>query len=173
MIAFVGSRNPIKLAAVVAGMKRVYGTDEVLPVDIITGDLPVQPMSMSDTYYGANVRAARSLKNGTRGIGVGLEGGLAQIGRNWYCVSWVTVIHTRGNIASAMGPAVMVPKPVMELVNAGMELGDADDKYFGLTNSKQNGGLVGTITEGLVTREQTFTLAVVTALCSLEHCVIK
>jgi inosine/xanthosine triphosphatase len=57
-----------------------------------------------------------------------------------------------GGVCSAMGPAVLVPPPVMDLVSGGFELGDAEDRYYHVRNSKQNTGLVGIVTHGLVTR---------------------
>jgi inosine/xanthosine triphosphatase len=169
MIIVVGSRNPVKVRAVHVGLSRVIMDDFTLVETSLDGypDVIDQPMSMSETWVGARRRAMYALQQCNGDLGVGLEGGLAQIEDEWFCVSCVAIADSRGMILSAMGPAVYVPAPIIELVQTGMELGDADDQYFGLSNSKQAGGLVGTITDGLVTREDGFTQAVIIAMKSV------
>jgi inosine/xanthosine triphosphatase len=169
MIVIVGSQNPIKVNAVRRGLSKVFGGEcSIIGVPLSGLRLPDQPMTMEDTLMGARRRAVHSVLAGDCDLGVGLEGGLARIDDEWFCVSWASVANKCGEIKSAMGPCVYVPPPVMRLVESGIELGEADDQYFGLVNSKQAGGLVGTMTQGLVTREQTFTQAVIIALSSMD-----
>jgi inosine/xanthosine triphosphatase len=169
MIAIIGSLNPIKINAARNGLTIAF-TDEcrVIGVPLNGLQLPNQPMTMEDTLMGARRRAVHSVLAGDCDLGIGLEGGLAHIDDEWFCISWAAVANRDGEIKSAMGPCVYVPPPVMRLVESGMELGDADDQYFGLSNSKQSSGLVGTMTHDLVTREHGFTQAVIIALCSMS-----
>jgi len=53
---------------------------------------------------------------------------------------------------------------VVALIQAGMELGHADDLVFQAQNSKQQGGSVGLLTHGLITREAYYQQAMVLAL---------
>jgi non-canonical (house-cleaning) NTP pyrophosphatase len=53
---------------------------------------------------------------------------------------------------------------VVALIQDGMELGHADDLVFQAQNSKQQGGSVGLLTHGLITREVYYQQAMVLAL---------
>ena len=53
---------------------------------------------------------------------------------------------------------------VRELVEQGLELGDADDLVFGESNSKQQNGAVGLLTDNVETRTSLYEQAVVLAL---------
>jgi non-canonical (house-cleaning) NTP pyrophosphatase len=53
---------------------------------------------------------------------------------------------------------------VQELMDQGLELGDANDRVFATVNSKHQGGAFGLLTAGLYTREGVYTEALVTAL---------
>lgn len=174
MLVIVGSQNPIKVNAARRGLSRIYGDNcDIKGISLSELQLPDQPLTLEDTLTGAQRRAIHSVLTKDCDLGIGLEGGLAEIAGEWFSVSWAAVANRHSKLKSAMGPCVYVPPPVMRLVKSGLELGEADDEYFGLTNSKQNGGLIGTITEGLVTREQTFTQAITIALCSLERTAIS
>ena len=57
-----------------------------------------------------------------------------------------------------------LPPAVKELVDAGMELGEANDRVFSTVNSKQGGGAYGLLTEGRYTRESIYTQTLIIAL---------
>ncbi len=57
----------------------------------------------------------------------------------------------------------------MDLVRQGLELGAANDVVFGQTNSKQGTGLIGLLTNNLLTRESVFRDAVISALTTFLH----
>jgi inosine/xanthosine triphosphatase len=164
----VGSQNPVKIRAAARGLAAVHGRDICVIGIALRLPLPDQPMSMEETLEGSRLRATHAVAAPGADLGVGLEGGLTQFCDQWYCVSWVTVADCDGGVCSAMGPAVLVPPPVMDLVSGGLELGDAEDQYYRVRNSKQNTGLVGIVTHGLVTREDVFVMPVTMALCSLR-----
>ena len=54
-----------------------------------------------------------------------------------------------------------------------MELGDADDVVFGRSNSKQESGVVGLLTEGRMTRKQYYQHACLLALIPVTHPLYK
>ncbi len=62
-----------------------------------------------------------------------------------------------------------VPLPSLALVLEGMELGTANDQVFGKVNSKQDTGLIGLLTNDLLTREGVFRDAVISALARFLH----
>ena len=50
------------------------------------------------------------------------------------------------------------------MVRVGIELGEADDIYFGRTNSKQKDGAVGILTSGEIDRKSYYEHAIIMAL---------
>ena len=58
---------------------------------------------------------------------------------------------------------------IKELIDAGMELGEANDQVFSTVNSKHQGGAFGLLTHGLYTRESVYTEALVMALVPLVN----
>ena len=61
-----------------------------------------------------------------------------------------------------------LPKAISDLVDGGMELGDADDAVFGSTNAKQSGGTIGHLTKGLISRTQYYTPMVILAFVPFQ-----
>jgi non-canonical (house-cleaning) NTP pyrophosphatase len=57
-----------------------------------------------------------------------------------------------------------LPKKIQNLVENGVELGEADDEVFGRKNSKHKDGAVGILTGGLVDRTSYYKEAVVMSL---------
>lgn len=53
---------------------------------------------------------------------------------------------------------------VKDLVMTSMELGEANDRVFSTTNSKQSGGAFGLLTDGLLTRKSVYTQTLILAL---------
>ncbi len=82
-------------------------------------------------------------------FGVGIESGLEEIDGIWFSTGWVVIIDTDG----------------LE----GLELGAANDVVFGKPNSKQANGLIGLLTNDILTREGVFRDAVISALARFLH----
>jgi non-canonical (house-cleaning) NTP pyrophosphatase len=62
-----------------------------------------------------------------------------------------------------------LPKKIIELIDSGMELGDADDVIFNRKNSKQKNGAVGILTKDLIDREKYYTHAIIMALIPFNN----
>ena len=60
------------------------------------------------------------------------------------------------SISEARSVTLPLPPAVRELVDSGLELGDANDRVFATLNSKQGGGACGLLTDGLYTRESVY-----------------
>ena len=58
---------------------------------------------------------------------------------------------------------------MQQLVNSGLELGEANDRVFSTLNSKQGGGAFGLLTDGLMTRESVYTQTLTLALIPFVH----
>ena len=70
--------------------------------------------------------------------------------------AWIVVEDAEGNTARGRSGSFALPPKVQQLVNAGVELGHANDQVFGQKNSKQSGGAVGSLTGGLISRQQLY-----------------
>ena len=57
-----------------------------------------------------------------------------------------------------------LPPEIAGLVRQGVELGHADDRVFGRSNSKEKDGAIGILTDGLVDRKAYYAHAVMLAL---------
>lgn len=115
-------------------------------------------------------------------LAIGLEGGLEWMEsdedeekpkKELYCMAWMAIYGRRqvptveifaspqaqsyfGDkrpiFATSKTASFLLPRAIVQLVEQGMELGDADDKVFGRTMSKHGSGTVGILTDGLIDR---------------------
>jgi len=122
-------------------------------------------------------------------MAVGLEGGLERRKvsnrTDLYCMAWMAVYGRRqaqsvdvlasADVSTYFGDKSPIfglsktacfglPSKVSELVEQGMELGDADDKVFNRVKSKHGSGSVGILTDGIVDRSMYYEHALYMAL---------
>jgi non-canonical (house-cleaning) NTP pyrophosphatase len=69
-----------------------------------------------------------------------------------------------GARGAARSAAFALPARVTELLEAGLELGDAVDETFGVHGSKRAGGAVGLLTAGALDRSDLYAQVVLLAL---------
>lgn len=166
----VGSKNPVKIQAVKQAFEKVW-PDEVWHVegtDVDSG-VPDQPMSDSESIKGATNRATRALRALNPNFAVGLEGGIQEIDGKYFDCGWVVVKDKEGNIGVGSSVRMIVPKKMMKLIREGYELGDVDDKIFGLENTKHGSGHFGLMTKDAITRTHGYTDGVIAALTLFIH----
>ena len=165
----VGSTNPGKIEAVRSAFSAVFPGSElrIYAVSVESG-VPSQPRGDVETKNGAECRArnadnAYTLEHGsTPDFAVGLEGGVCL--EAVQCFAWMA-IHSRSQMSCARTASFSLPKAISDLmITEGLELGDADDKFFGRSNSKQEDGSVGILTGGLITRSTYYHHSLVLAL---------
>lgn len=160
----VGSRNPVKLAAVRAVLGTVAPTASVEAVAVGSG-VPDQPFGDDETIRGAleRARAARELLNAD--FGVGLEGGVVEMpdGTMRTC-AWAAVVARDGRHGVGGSLAMPLPDSVARLIRDGVELGHAMDQLTGQTETKHGAGAVGILTAGLVDRQRAYEVLVAYAL---------
>lgn len=164
-IIAVGSKNPVKVNAARTGIGDLLGVElEVRGIEAASG-VAAQPMGDDETRLGA-VNRARNALAAIAGaeFGVGLEGGVVEIGNAMYCCAWCAIVSRNGRTGWASTGRCELPPPVAELIRGGMELGAADDAVFGRTNSKQGEGAVGLLTRGRIDRAAFYAPAVTMAL---------
>ncbi len=126
-------------------------------------------MSNIESVRGARNRAVLARDVLQADYGVGIESGLEEIDGIWFSTGWVVIVDTVGLEGVSSSMFRPVPLPSMGLVRQGMELGAANDVVFGKTNSKQANGLIGLLTNDILTREGVFRDAVIGALARFLH----
>ena len=71
-------------------------------------------------------------------------------------------------VPAAIIPLFLPPK-IVKLINEGLELGDADDIVFNKSNSKQENGAVGLLTNNIINRTSYYFEAVILALIPFKN----
>ncbi len=171
MLVAIGSTNPVKIAATSAAFRAVWPHESWLfePVATPSG-VADQPMSNGESIRGARNRASRALAAADdAAYGVGIESGLTEIEGMWFSTGWIAIFDRSGREGLSSSMIRPVPLPSMALVQTGHELGDANDVVFGKTNSKQDTGLIGLLTNNILTREGVFRDAIISALARFLH----
>lgn len=160
----VGSRNPVKVAAVRAVVARVSPATEVVAVAVASG-VPDQPWGDDETIRGAATRARAALAETGADLAVGLEGGVVALpdGGVRSC-AWAVAVGADGRESVGGSLAMPLPPAVAAALRAGAELGPAMDTLAGTVNVKHGTGAVGLLTGGLVTRQQAYEPLVAYAL---------
>ncbi len=173
----VGSKNPVKLAAVRQAFFRAFPDRPLVCVghDVPSG-VSDQPWGHAETRMGALQRARGALLAETGAdYAVGIEGGV--VGEvSLRSVAYVAIRRSRDTRYSVEQTASFALPPRVARLLRGqepghgkLELGAACDLVFNETNSKQQGGTVGALTRGLIDRTTYYEHAVVCALAPFLH----
>ena len=162
----VASQNPVKIGATREAFASVFPSDaiDVVGVEVDSG-VGNQPDSDARTRQGARARlTAACIANADADYWVGQEGGVDVVGGQLMAFAWMAIRGRNGDTSEARSATLPLPPAVKELVDAGMELGDANDRVFATLNSKQGGGAYGLLTGGRYTRESVYAQTLVIAL---------
>lgn len=161
----IGSKNPVKIQSVKEAFELAWPNKkwQFIGVDVKSG-VSDQPMSDLESIKGAKTRAKRALKALDGDFGVGLEGGLQKVGKDWFDAGWIAVINKAGQVGIGSTVRMITPSKMMKLIKGGMELGLVNDKLFGINNSKHGDGHFGLMTNNIITRSSGYRDGVVTAL---------
>jgi len=159
----VGSLNPVKVAAVAAVFRRVWPEAEIVPVSVPSG-VSAMPMTDAETLAGARNRANAARTALAAAFGVGLEGGVHPEPFGLALQGWVVVVDGYGREGIGGAARLPLPEHIAQRVQRGEELGQVMDDVLGDHNTKQKGGAVGALTNGLALRQETFAIAVAYAL---------
>jgi inosine/xanthosine triphosphatase len=164
-IIIVASQNPVKHEAIRLGFSRIYPQIEfdVIGADANSG-VSDQPQTDEETLQGALNRVKVIQQNfPTADYWAGLEGGIQPLADGVTAFAWV-VLSTGKQIGKARTGAFFLPSAIVQLLNQGIELGKADDIVFGKTNSKQNSGAIGLLTNDTIDRAALYSEAVILAM---------
>jgi inosine/xanthosine triphosphatase len=178
----VGSLRRPKLEAVrealsTLGSRLESGADfEVVGVEVASG-VRHTPLTREETMFGARHRAEEVRRmareeNQPWGFFVGLEGGIDIIRENGvrraFLENWAYVGDVAGRGAFGQSGAIMLPELLAKrVVDDGVELADAIDEYAGLTGVRDAQGAWGVLTRGLITRQDSYRTALISAFASL------
>jgi inosine/xanthosine triphosphatase len=158
----IASRNPVKINATKKAFKEVF-TDRFefkgVSVDSLVSD---QPMSNDETLKGATNRL-QNIKHLEADYLVSIEGGVDLLDNNYEAFAWI-VISDKNKIGKAKTASFALPLKISKLIKEGYELGDADDMVFKRSNSKQQNGAVGILTNNLIDRTEYYVHAIILAL---------
>jgi len=161
----IASKNPVKIEATKAGFQRMFPS---LSFDFeglsVSSNVSDQPMSHEETKEGASNRAQNAkLDFPNADFWVGIEGGVHQDEFGMQAFAWV-VVQSCDKTSQAQTAVFYLPEPIAKMVKEGIELGEADDIYFGRSNSKQKDGAVGILTKGEIDRKAYYEHAMVMVL---------
>ena len=161
----VGSRNPVKIAAVRALLARVAPGAEA-EGHAVSSDVPDQPWGDDETIRGARARARAALAaDAAATMGVGIEGGVVALADGEVrSNAWAVVVDRDGREGVGGSLAMPLPPRVARLLREGMELGHAMDALTGSENIKHREGAVGVLTQGLITRQGAYEVLLTYAL---------
>lgn len=171
LTAVVTSFNPVKIEAAREAFLHSFPLQEiqVVPLQVSSG-VADQPRSDDETRQGARNRVADArLKAPDADYWVGIEGGLDFFDEHLMAFAWMVVSAADNRSGEARSATLPLPPGVQELVESGLELGEANDRVFSTINSKQGGGAYGLLTDGLMTRQSIYTQTLTLALIPLVH----
>ena len=169
----LASQNTVKIQATHNGFTAMFpnGIFDVQPVSVLSG-VRAQPMSSMETLLGASNRAkAAKRARGDADYWVGIEGGLEEQNHSLAAFAWVVIlaVDQAGQARSAM---FFLPPTIIQLVNQGIELGEANDLVFLQSNSKQKNGAVGLLTGDVIDRTKLYEQPVMLALIPFRNPVL-
>ncbi|MFH2118561.1 MAG: inosine/xanthosine triphosphatase [Candidatus Paceibacterota bacterium] len=165
MHIFVGSTNPVKINAAINAASEAWPEVIVKGFSVGSG-VDEQPRSDLETKQGAINRAKAALALGLKGkeisgevLGMGLEGGIDDLGEEMWTTVWSSVIDREGNLGLSAGSRFLVPVEIADLIRAGGEMGPVTAQILGEkdpTRIKKQQGMVGIITENFVDRTEEY-----------------
>ncbi len=160
----VGSTNPVKVAAVRAVFERVAPNAAVDGI-AVASSVPDQPVGDDETIRGARSRARAACDATGAELGVGIEGGIVEMGDGaMRTCAWAAIAAADGREGVGGSLAMPLPDAVARAVRDGLELGHAMDRLTGEHDTKRGAGAVGILTAGLVDRQRAYEVLVTYAL---------
>ncbi len=164
----VGSQNPAKISAAENAFRLIFPTYTIhmQGVDAPSG-VSDQPMTSSETRQGAINRTHHCQTHYQSDYFISLEGGVDLLEDGPVTFAYIAIAQ-KGQNKLAIGRGAMLPIPlsVYESLCQGEELGGVIDTLFNDSNLKQKGGAIGQFTNGLTTRSENYSQAILLAMAS-------
>jgi inosine/xanthosine triphosphatase len=166
----VASKNPVKINAVKIGFEKMFPDESFVFEGVsVPSGVKDQPVGNHEILTGAHNRAKNAkATHSNADYWVGVEGGVDKIDNEMHCFAWI-VVMSEALTGKARSGTFFLPDKVAELVDQGKELGDADDIVFGRSNSKQDNGAVGILTNNVHDRTKLYAETVVLSLIPFKN----
>ncbi len=166
----VASKNPVKVKAVRTGFEQMFPGEELqIEMQAVPSGVSDQPMTSEETLRGARQRAGNARQNTPDAdYWTGVEGGVEEGIEGLEVFAWIVVLSA-DRCGMARTGSFFLPPRIAELVRSGKELGDADDIVFGRSNSKQQNGAIGILTDDAIDRARYYEQAVIMALIPFRN----
>jgi len=161
----IASKNPVKINSILEAFVQIF-PDERFTVEgvSVSSGVSDQPMSEEETIKGAKTRVANAQKQYPNAdYWAGLEGGITKSDNGLMSFGWV-IVKTKERTGYGRTVSYFIPPKVANLVLSGKELGEAMDITFQKTNSKQDIGASGILTNGMYTRTEMYVGGALVAL---------
>ena len=168
MEIIVGSRNPVKCAAVESVLAPLFPDTQFSAVDSVSG-VADQPWGDDETRQGAHNRAGNVLARTEAALAIGLEAGVIETTFGLMTTAWCVILARDGRMGIGGGSHILLPESVAQDVRAGLELGSAMDALIGGHNTKQKNGAIGILTNGLLSRQQAYEVIIQLAVAPFRR----
>jgi len=171
MHIIIASTNPVKVNATKKAFEQMFpGENFSFQSLSVPSGVSHQPVGNEETYKGALTRALNAKKHSDQAeYWIGIEGGIEALFGDVQAFAWVVILHTSGTMSKAKTATFPLPKQVIELINQGKEMGEADDIVFNKVNTKQTTGAIGILTDNIIDRTAYYTDAIILALIPYKH----
>lgn len=170
MKVIVASTNPVKIEVARQAFLQVFSHEDpkIIGVSSESG-VPDQPFD-DQVLRGAQNRLKNIIEAHPQAdYWISQEGGLYHEGDSLFNRAWILVRDRDGAIGKSSTASFYTPSKMVEYIKLGDELGTASDKFFHTLNSKQKGGAISTITDGLIDRTAYYLDSAIIALCQVVH----
>lgn len=171
----VGSKNQTKVQAVkdaVALYPKLFPNPEIIGIDVNV-ELFGHPKSIKETVEGAVERAKNAFSDCDYSFGI--EGGLMEVPytKTGFMETGACAIYDGKNVYLGLGPAYEWPTKVTEMILSGKADASQAFKQRGYTHHEKlgavEGGIIGYLTDGRLTREEFTKYSIIMALIHLER----
>lgn len=159
----VGSTNPVKRNATESALADFSPT--TVESVVVESAVSEQPVGEAETIDGAENRARNVLAAGNYDLGVGLEGGVAEVEgtEGLFLIMWAAATDGE-TIGHGAGPRLRLPESIAGRVHDGEELGPVMDDVLNMDDVAEKQGAAGALTGHIIDRESALRQAVAGAL---------
>ncbi len=169
----VGTQNKGKLEAVKNALSyyEKYSNSEIIGAEVKSG-VSNQPKTIDETITGAKNRAKNAYHQKSADLGIGLESGIFSVNqtKSGYMDTTVCAIFDGKNFHLGLSSCFEYPKKMIEMIfqenkeisDIAIELGFTNDRAF-----REDSGMIGILTKGILTRTKYSEQAVHTAMIHL------
>ncbi len=162
----VGSQNPVKIKVAQQAFEQVFPDEKFEFVSYrALSNVSDQPKSDEETLRGALNRIDDCKeKYPDADFWVSQESGIIDNVVHMFETSHIVIASKDGVVGRAKAASFEIPTSIADNIRKGMELGPAVDELFGVSNSKQQGSIIGFLTADLVDRTSTYLQSAIFAL---------